>query len=106
MKQGVLLKRVLLTPFILSVMSLAPLLSLAQEDTERQYLALLANEITALEALLHKAELNRDKEARVKFQYDRLRADLSETRSAILRHVNAPRTTPRKVAPLQGDYRQ
>ena len=101
MKRSTLLKQILMT-----ALCLFPLLSQAQEDTERQYLALLANEINSLEAILHKAELNRNKDARIKFQYDTLRADLSETRSAILRHVNAPRTMPRKVAPLQGDYRQ
>lgn len=101
MKRSILLKLV-----ILSIVCVLPLYAQAQEDTERHYLALLASEISALETVLHKAELNQDKEARVKFQYERLRADLGETRAAILRHVNAPRTTPRKVAPLQGDYRQ
>ena len=106
MKQGPLSNRILLKQIVLMALCLLPILGMAQQDTERQYLALLANEINALDALVHKAELNRDKDARVKFQYEQLRADLTETRAAILRHVNAPRTTPRKVAPLQGDYRQ
>lgn len=81
-------------------------LNQAQDDTERQYLALLANEITALEVVLHKAELHQNKDARVKFQYDWLRDDFAKMKAGVLAHVNAPRTQPRKVAPLQGDYRQ
>lgn len=96
----------LLTPIILGVLCLTPVLSQAQDDIERQYLALLANEITALDAILHKAELNQNKDARVKFQYDWLRADLAKMKSGVLAHINAPRAHPRKVAPLQGDYRQ
>ena len=78
----------------------------AQDDTERRYLALLANEISALEAILHKAELHQNKEARVKFQYGWLRDDFTKMKSGILAHVNAPRAQPRKVEPLQGGYRQ
>ncbi len=96
----------LLKPLMLAALCLFPLLSHAQNDIEHQYLALLANEITALEAVLQKAEINRDKDARVKFQYDWLRDDLSKMKSGVLTHINAPRTNPRKVAPLQGDYRQ
>ena len=81
-------------------------LNQAQNDTERQYLALLANEITALEAALHKAELHQNKDARVKFQYEWLRDDFAKMKAGILAHVNAPRTQPRKVVPLQGYYRQ
>jgi len=95
-----------LKPLILSVLFLIPLLSQAQEDTEREYLALLANEITALEGILHKAELNQNKDARVKFQYEWFRADLAKMKSGIQAHINAPRVSPRKVEPLQGDYRQ
>jgi len=83
-----------------------PLFSSAQEDTERKYLALLVNEITAIEAVLHKAELNQNKDARVKFQYEWFRSDLLKMKAGILAHINAPRTLPRKVAPLQGEYRQ
>jgi len=101
-----LLKRTLLKPFIISALCLIPLLSMAQEDTERHYLALLENEITALEAILHKAELNRDKDARIKFQYEWLRADLGKMKTGIQTHINAPRVNPRKVTPLQGGYRQ
>ncbi|MCU7801179.1 MAG: RAQPRD family integrative conjugative element protein [gamma proteobacterium symbiont of Lucinoma myriamae] len=78
----------------------------AQEDLERKYLALLVNEITAIEMVLHKAEENKNKDARVTFQYEWLRADLLKMKSGIQGHINAPRTMPRKVAPLQGDYRQ
>ena len=106
MKQAALLKQSLLKLFIFSAFCLTPLLSMAQEDTERHYLALLENEITALEAILHKAELNRDKDARIKFQYEWLRADLGKMKTGIQTHINAPRVNPRKVTPLQGGYRQ
>lgn len=99
-------QRMLLKPMILVVLLIMPWLGYAQDDIERQYLVLLVNEITALEAILHKAELNRDKDTRVKFQYGWLRTDLSKMKSGVLAHINAPRTHPRKVAPLQGDYRQ
>ncbi len=80
--------------------------AMAQEDLEHEYLALLANEIEALKAILHKAELNQDKDARVKFQYDWLRSDLAQMKQGVLAHINAPRNQPRKVAPLKGEYRQ
>lgn len=79
---------------------------MAQEDLEREYLALLANEIDALEAIVHKAEQNQNKDARVKFQYDWLRSDLAQMKQGVIAHINAPRNQPRKVAPLKGEYRQ
>ncbi len=99
--------KTLLYSAMMAATFLTPLTSvMAQEDLEREYLALLANEIEALEAVLHKAEQNQNKDARVKFQYSWLRSDLAQMKQGVLAHINAPRNQPRKVAPLRGEYRQ
>jgi len=75
-------------------------------DMERKYLSMLINEIDGLEYLIKKAQLSFDKDERVKFQYQWLRRDLALMKVGINNHINAPRTAPRTVAPLSGDYRQ
>ena len=75
-------------------------------DMERKYLSMLVNEIDGLEYLIKKAQLAVDKNERVQFQYQWLRRDLEIMKVGIENHIRAPRTAPRKVDALVGDYRQ
>ena len=78
----------------------------ADSDGEREALARLVHELTALEPLLREAEAQADPDARIHFQYDWLRQDLARMRLGIQEHINAPHSVPRQVAPLRGDYRR
>ena len=75
-------------------------------DMERKYLSMLVNELDGLEYLIKKAELAVDRDERVQFQYQWLRRDLAVMKVGIENHIKAPRTAPRKVESLAGDYRQ
>lgn len=79
---------------------------LADADAEREALARIAHELDALEALIRKAELQAEPDARIRFRYDWLRQDLSRTQQGILDHIDAPRSEPRTFPPLRGDYRR
>ena len=75
------------------------------EDTERERLARIENEIAHVQALVSEAGRNAPAGQRVNFRYDWLMADLQMVRDAIVQHLDAPRQ-PRPVPPLRGDYRQ
>jgi len=78
----------------------------ADSDAERAALARLAHEIQALGALVEEAERQAPADARIRFQYGWLRADLRRVRAGIAEHLNAPPGEPRAFEPLQGDYRR
>jgi RAQPRD family integrative conjugative element protein len=78
----------------------------ADADMERQYLSMLVNEIEGLDHLIKKAKLAVDKDERVRFQYQWLERDLAVMKEGIENHINAPRTAPRTVEALSGDYRK
>ena len=78
----------------------------ADADMERKYLSMLVNEIEGLEHIIKKAQLAVDKDERVKFQYQWLRRDLAVMKVGIENHIKSPRTAPRKVEALAGDYRE
>lgn len=84
---------------------IAPL-TYADSDTEVQALARLAHEIAALDPLMREAERAADPDARIRFEYRWLRHDLKLIRAGIEEHLEAPRSEPRKVPPLLGDYRR
>ena len=75
------------------------------EDSERERLARIENELAHVQALVSEAGRNAPAGARVQFRYDWLMADLEMVRDAIQQHLDAPRQ-PRPVPPLRGDYRQ
>src|SRR5512143_3006467 len=77
----------------------------ADPDAERAALARLAHEIEALVPLVRQAARAADPDARIRFEYAWLRRDLARITSGIREHLDAPRTEPRKVPPLLGDYR-
>ncbi len=75
------------------------------DDTEREMLARIANELQHLQVLVTQAAQSAPPAARVKFRYDWLERDLQMLRDGVMQHVDAPRQ-PRPVPPLRGDYRQ
>ena len=78
----------------------------ANADAERETLARLIHEIHAFAALIATAESQASPDARIRFRYDWLRQDLERVRAGIQAHIDAPRSEPRTVPPLRGDYRQ
>jgi len=79
---------------------------IADPDAERQNLARLIHELDYLATLINVAEANVSSDARIRFRYDWLRKDLNRIRSGIQDHIDAPRSEPRSIPPLVGDYRQ
>ena len=78
----------------------------ADAQNEREVLARVVNELEALEPLLDAAESEANPDARVRFRYEWLRADLRQVQSGVQDHIDAPRVEPRTFPPLRGDYRQ
>jgi RAQPRD family integrative conjugative element protein len=85
--------------------TLAAAAACADPDAERSALARLAHEIEALAPLVRQAERAADPDARIRFEYAWLRRDLAQIERGIREHLEAPRTEPRQVPPLLGDYR-
>lgn len=75
------------------------------DDSERENLARIANEITRLQAQVSAAAQDAPTGQRVKFRYDWLQRDLQMLREGVEHHADAARQ-PRPVPPLRGDYRQ
>ncbi len=78
----------------------------ADAEGEREALARLVHELQALDPVIREAEAQAPHEARIRFQYDWLRADLRRVAQGIQDHIEAPRAMPRTVEPLSGDYRR
>lgn len=87
-----------------ALLSAAPVF--ADADAERETLAHLIHEIEALAPLIETAESQASPDSRIRFRYDWLRQDLDRIRAGIQEHIDAPRTEPRTITPLRGDYRQ
>jgi RAQPRD family integrative conjugative element protein len=88
------------------LLGLASPLVHADADAERESLARIVHELEVLQPLLVEAEATADPDARIRFRYDWLREDLERIRRGIQEHIDAPRSDPRTVAPLRGDYRR
>lgn len=86
-------------------LTISPLSTMAYADGERAALAQLAHELDALSPLIKKAQAQANPDARIRFQYTWLNADLEQMETGIREHINAPRTYPRSFPPLKGDYR-
>ena len=78
----------------------------ADAHSERDALARVVHELDLLKPLIDAAEAEANPDARVRFRYDWLRADLRQVESGIQDHIDAPRVEPRAFPPLGGDYRQ
>ena len=88
------------------LLGLTSSLAHADADAERESLARVIHELEALQPLLLEAEVAADPDARIQFRYDWLREDLERIRQGIQEHIDAPRSEPRLIAPLRGDYRR
>jgi RAQPRD family integrative conjugative element protein len=77
----------------------------ADADSEREKLAVIANEIQRLQELVAEASKYADRTARPQFRYDYLLADLKLVKDGVDTHADAPRQ-PRQIVPLKGDYRR
>jgi RAQPRD family integrative conjugative element protein len=93
---------ILLHVFLLGLTSS---LAHADADAERESLARVIHELEALQPLLLEAEAAADPDARVRFRHDWLKKDLERIRQGIQEHIDAPRSDPRAVTSLRGDYR-
>ena len=103
------LRQGLRLPALLCLLAAAVTLSgpaRAGSDGEREALARLAHEIDWLEPLIREAQAQAPGNARIRFRYDWLRADLARIRQGIMDHIEAPRGEPRPIPPLRGDYRR
>jgi len=78
----------------------------ADAAEEREGLAHIIQELQILEALIDKAETQRDRDARIRFRYDWLRQDIARIKLGLQTHLESPRTEPRTFPPLRGDYRR
>jgi len=65
-------------------------IALADVWAERQALAAIAQELTALERLVNDASQMREDDTRVQFNYDMLMVDLSTIRAGIATHLSQP----------------
>jgi RAQPRD family integrative conjugative element protein len=78
----------------------------ADAEGERSALSRIIHELQSLETLISKAASQANPDARIQFQYDWLRQDLTRIRLGIQEHIDAPRIEPRIFPPLRGDYRR
>ena len=88
------------------LLGLASPLVHADAGAERELLARIVYELELLQPLLVEAEAAADPDVRIQFRYDWLKKDLERIRQGIQEHIDAPRSDPRAVAPLRGDYRR
>jgi RAQPRD family integrative conjugative element protein len=91
--------------FLILGLCIAPA-AFADADAEREVLAKIIHEINALETLINRAEVNADRDSRIRFRYDWLRQDLKQIKDGIQSHIDSPRAQPRSFPPLRGDYRR
>jgi len=80
--------------------------AIADADAERAALVRISHEFRAIEPLIDQAASQADPDARIRFQYDWLRQDLSRIQQGIQAHIDTPRSEPRTFPPLRGDYRR
>lgn len=97
--------RILLYTALALMLAHAPV-ARADADAEREALAQIVHELALIESLVEQAEAAADADARIRFRYDWLRQDLERVCEGIQDHIDAPRSEPRPVAPLRGDYRR
>ncbi|MCP4935656.1 MAG: conjugal transfer protein [bacterium] len=81
-------------------------ISFADADGERTALARVIHELQAIEPLITEASSQANPDARIRFQYEWLRQDLSRMQQGIREHIDTPRPEPRTFPPLRGDYRR
>ena len=81
-----------------------PIVVMRSSSSELQLLARLASAIEELEALIREAEASADPDARIRFDYYQLRADILSISQGIQAHIRTPVYTPRTLKPIAGNY--
>ncbi|KTX97920.1 conjugal transfer protein, partial [Salmonella enterica subsp. enterica serovar Senftenberg] len=76
--------------------------------TEREELTLSLNQLTQIEASLHRAQQSArtDINERYYFDYPRIHGDITTLRSGIEHYLTPARAQPRDTATLVGQYRK
>lgn len=74
-------------------------------SSEKQTLVRLLRQLHELDNLISEADKNANPDARIKFDYNRLRYDLLVITNGISAHVDRPDYTPRTLEQIPGDYR-
>ena len=74
-------------------------------SSEKQSLVRLLRQLNELDNLISEAETNANPDARIQFDYNRLRYDLLLIMNGISAHVDRPDYTPRTLEQIPGDYR-
>lgn len=82
--------------------------ALAAPLTEREELTLSLNQLTQIEASLHRAQLSARTgiNERYYFDYPRIHSDITTLRSGIEHYLTPTRAQPRDTATLVGQYRE
>lgn len=74
------------------------------EQAEREALARVLEEFQAIERLIASAEARRPDGARIYFDYDALRAELTQVKLGIRQYLDERRPQPRTFEPLETSY--
>lgn len=95
----------LITLLLVSFLSI-PQVSLADVWAEREALAKIQSELSALEALVMTAKMKSNSEDRTTFDYEVLLADLRKVQSGISHHLTVPMepVVPSSIDALSSDY--
>lgn len=86
------------------VSTLASTHALADQESEKRYLAAIVTELENINALAEKAETTRDDDDRLVFDYASLQRDLVLMRAAIQQHIEMPSRQPRRIGALAENY--
>lgn len=73
-------------------------------EAEREALARALQEFQAIERLIADAEARRPAGARIYFDYDALRAELTQVKLGIRQYLDERRPQPRTFEPLEASY--
>lgn len=95
--------------FLILAIALCPATSIfAAPLTEREELTLSLDQLTQIEASLHRAQQSARTgiNERYYFDYPRIHGDITTLRSGIEHYLTPARTQPRDTATLVGQYRE
>lgn len=79
-------------------------ISFADNDQMNATLARINMILSQINPLINSAQKEQDPNARVKFQFNTLRSDISKIQSGIAEQINLVSIQPRNVMPISGDY--
>ncbi|EBA9646356.1 conjugal transfer protein [Salmonella enterica] len=94
--------------FILTISLFFTTVTLAASLTEREELTLSLDQLTQIEASLHRAQQSARTSIneRYYFDYPRIHSDITTLRSGIEHYLTPARAQPRDTATLVGQYRE